>query len=272
MIDLEKYKQYLQARGMSVNYHNAMRIFLGYLETHNLLYDDLSQIIITDFFNQPDKNYSIQSRNMTIKAGRNYDLFLEKPDSQWRKIKLLKSERRIPNYLSENDLGKAISYLITYHNKLISSIKANAIFYILFYTGIRKGELLNLKRNDFNFEENSLKVWGQKTKEERVVYFPVKLNVILQEYFKSEPKESINAFNISLYDLTYLTKKLKSCFPQKKISIHVWRHSSARYMIEKGIPLGIVSKLLGHKSLQTTLLYTDPDQEQIKRVYGDKIK
>ena len=272
---LDDFKVYLETRSLSKNYYNIMRIFLSDLAQNDLLddflndYNILSQEMITNFFNR-HQSYSISTKNQFIKANRMFFKFVGIEDNEWKKIPLMKVERRIPHYLTEQELGEAISYLITYHGNIISSIKAEAILSTLFYTGIRKGEFLNLSRKDFNLEEKSLRVYGKKTREERIVYFPDKLVKILKDYFESEKIES-NAFNIHGHDLKYIAQLL-SKHMNKKLTTHSWRHSSARHMIEKGIPIGIVSKLLGHRSLQTTLIYTDPDAEQIKRIYKDKIK
>jgi integrase/recombinase XerD len=172
--------------------------------------------------------------------------------------------------LTEKELKEAISYLITYHSKLYSIPKIEALIGFLFYSGIRKSELLGLKRSDFNVEESMCKVYG-KGRKERYIYYPSQIKEKIITYFKSEDETS-NAFNISLYDITYLTKILKKYFPNKNITVHLFRHSGARNMIDKGIPLGTVSRLLGHSSIQTTIIYTDPNQETIKRQYQEKMK
>lgn len=266
---LEKYKNYLIARNLSLNYFNAIRPFLLYLEKLNKKPEELTQEIITNFFIE-NSHYGISSRNQVIKAGRSFYRFLGILNNEWSNIKLLKTERRIPNYLSEKEIGKAISHLGTYHSKVISPLKSEALLYFMFYTGCRKGELLNLKRTDFDLTNCKVVFWGEKTKTERRGYYSKEISKLLNEYFNSE-KEEINAFNLKLYDINYTFRLLKKIFPNKKISPHIARHSGARYMIEKGIPINIVQKLMGHSSLQTTMIYIDPDEEQIERIYKNKM-
>jgi site-specific recombinase XerD len=180
----------------------------------------------------------------------------------------LKCPTKIPDYLSENDLGKAIAHLITHHSKLIYSAKAEALLTFLYYSGVRKAELLGLKRTDFDLNECVAKVYG-KGKKERLIYYPKKVSEILSTYFSSEVEQG-NAFNISLYDINYISKILKNCFP--KFTIHLMRHSGARDMMRKGLDIRMVSHILGHSSIQTTMRYVDPNEDEIRKTYQSKMK
>jgi site-specific recombinase XerD len=264
MIDLTGYKAFLQARGWSNNYHNCMRIFLVYLGNRVL-----SQEIITEFFNE--NNYSDKTKCSFISAGRNYQIYLGNETSEWNKIKLIKCPYKIPNYLSEKELGQAISYLGNFHRKLIEPVKAEALLNFLFYSGVRKAELIGLKRVDIDLVECIAKVYG-KGKKERMVYFPKRVSDNINTYFQSE-KEQTNAFNMSAYDLDYLIKTvLKKCFPTKNITIHLFRHSGARTMRRKGVDPIDISRILGHSSVQTTLRYLDSNEEEIRNNYKEKMK
>jgi site-specific recombinase XerD len=267
---LEKYRQYLEARQLSVNYFNTMRQFLAYLQEKNIEFSAITQESITDFFNSRP-TYSASTRNQFIKACRHYAQFLGIVDSAFTKIRLMKTDRKIPDYLTEEDLQKAIKYMATYHSDLYSSDKISAILFFLFYTGIRKGELLALKRADINLEEGVAKIWGQKSKAERFVYFPAKVNHILVKYFKQE-EEKDNCFNLTLRKIDYICVLLRKYFPQRNIKVHLFRHSGARYMIEKGLPVGVVQKILGHASPFATMIYIDPDRKMVERMYKDKIR
>ena len=263
MIDLNAYLEFLTARGLSKNYYNAMKIFLEYLQDR-----PLSQEEITKFF--LENEYGEESRNLFIKAGRNYSIFLGQTETEWHKIKLLKCKRKIPDYLSEKELGQAIAYLITYHGRMITSAKADCLLSFLFYSGARKNEMLELKRSDFDLEECVAKVYG-KGKKERLIYFPKKVSDKLIAYFESE-KEVKGAFNLSLYDVNYLIKALKKHFTDKNITVHLFRHSGAREMLRKGIPIAVVSKILGHASLATTMIYADENEEGRRNIYKEKMK
>ena len=124
---LTKYKQFLQARGQNNAYFNVMRIFKGYLEKNNII--EITQQIITDFFIQG--NYSNNSKNAFIRAGRNYySVYLQQEKNAWKEIKLLKVERKIPDYITEKDIDKAKQMLITYYSRkmtLINPLKSSPV-------------------------------------------------------------------------------------------------------------------------------------------------
>jgi site-specific recombinase XerD len=261
---LNKYKEFLIARSLSLNYHNIMRIFLFYLKDKKIEPENITQKTITDFFNS-NSSYSISTKNQFIKAGRNFYSFIGIENNEWTKIKLMKTERKIPDYLTEEEIERAISFIITYHSKRMTPIKIRALLHFLFYSGVRKNEILILKRNDFNFEDNTAKVYG-KGKKQRIICFPKNISKEIQDYFSSEP-EINNCFNVSLGILNYLPK-LISKHLNKKVYPHLFRHSFARNLIyNKGVDINTVSKLLGHSSISTTLIYINPDEKAIKDNY-----
>ena len=268
--NLIKYHEYLIARKRATMYCSYLNGLFEYLDTQKLTYDDMTQEILTNYLNQ--HKYYASSINNLLKAGRDYNKFLGITDENniFYTTKLLKTERKIPNYLTDKELDQAISYLITNHSKRMNPAKIETILYFLFYSAVRKNELLLLKRSDVNLEENCAKVYG-KGQKERIIYFPTKVKDKLLRFFSSEVEET-NAFNITLGQINYIARLLKRFFPDKKMTTHLWRHSGARDMIMKGVPLGIVSKILGHSSLTTTAIYTDPDEEMIRKMYREHLK
>lgn len=262
--NLTKYKEYLTARGISLNYYNIMKIFLDYVEKHNSDLHNINQEFITNFFNE-NPDYSRNTRNQFIKAGRHFYKFLGIEDSEWHKIKLLKIGSKIPDSLTEEEIEKAIAFLITYHSRRMTPIKIRALIHFLFYSGLRKAELLHLKREHFNFEDNIVKVYGKGDKE-RITCFPKKVAKEIQEYFNSEAEEK-NAFNVTLGILNYLPRLIGKHL-NKKVYMHLFRHSFARNLINnKGVDLNTISKLLGHSNIATTLIYVNPDEKTIRNTY-----
>ena len=261
---LNKYKDYLTARGQSLNYLNIIRLWLAYLEEKKIKI--ITQETITQFFIDHSK-YKDSTKCMFIKAGRNYYTdFLQIPREQneWHNIKLLKVPRKIPDYLTEKDIENIKKYLITYCSRKMTPIKIRAIIDFLFYSGCRKAELLTLKRNNFNLEENIAKLYGKGDKE-RMICYPEKVKIELQDYFNSENEEH-NAFNLRIGKLHYMMKKVTQ-YLGKNVYCHLFRHGFARNLIKKGVDLNTVSKFLGHSSVTTTAIYVDPDDEMKKELY-----
>lgn len=266
---LNNYLDYLKARGQSKNYYNIIKLFVEHLVNNNLEPEATTQETITTFFNaNPD--YSSNTRNMFIKAGRSFYKFLNIPDdkNEWIKIKLLKVATKQPDYLDEKDIAEAKKYLITYHSKKMSIAKIEALIDFLFYSGARKQEVLLLKRADFNLEECSVKVFG-KGQKERILYYSKEVKNKIETYFASEP-EAINAFNISLGQLNYLPKVIAKHIG-RNVYMHLFRHSACRFMQRKGVPLAVVQGIMGHASIQTTMIYSGENEEGRKNEYKKHI-
>ena len=266
-IDLKNYQTYLLNIKKSLVYYNYLRVLFKYLEEKNIMFLDLTKEQLAQFFT--DKEYQPNSINNVLKAGKDFCKFQKQENNPFIEIPLVIPETRIRTYISYDELQKAIRYYATYYTRGTSSQKTSIILKFLFYTGIRKGELLSLKRENIDITNNCAVIWGQKTKQERIVYFPSKITKELIIYFNSE-KEQLNAFNITNAELISIIKKIGH-YLNKKISPHSLRHSGAKYMIEKmGNPM-VVQKILGHKSLQSTLIYANPDDKIASDTYRKKI-
>jgi hypothetical protein len=142
-------------------------------------------------------------------------------------------------------------------------------FSILFWTGMRVGELLALTCKDFDFEKNIVHITKTCTrlhqqdiigppktpKSIRDVTIPMFLAVEIQTYIQSHHAldPAAQLFQITLFALTHEMKRV--CFRAgvKKIRIHDLRHSHASYLIHRGIPIIAISKRLGHEKIETTL-------------------
>jgi len=212
-----------------------------------------------------------------------------------KKIKMLKIDRKRPVYITREELSDMIDMGMSFCT-FIDPLKLKVILTFLFYTGVRKGEFLNLKREDINLKEEvhrqvvrSNKITlakyymgsatiriPTKTKEERKVYFPLGLAKELQKYYDEvEPHQDTNAFNITVRQLLHIISFVKDFLPKEKrdhFSVHTFRHSFAMMLVQKIGDIRKAQKLLGHKSINSTLFYYDPDEEMIKQVYSENIK
>jgi len=265
---LEKYRLYLLARNQSMVYHNYIRVLIKFIEAKNITIETVTQDSITQLFNEG--NYSTNSKNNFIKAGKNFYNFMNIADNEWKKMKLMKTERKIPQFLSEKDLQEALKQLGTYNYTLMPPIKLEAILNFMFYTGLRKSEVTNIKRIDIDLENKKLIVRvPNKGKKERIVYLTTKLKNLLEKYFLLEP-EGINALNINETQLEYICTLLTK-YLNRNVTVHMFRHSYARHLVTKGVSIGIISKLLGHQNISTTSIYTEPDDDMIKDMFNSKL-
>ncbi|MFP3259757.1 MAG: tyrosine-type recombinase/integrase [Sulfolobus sp.] len=155
-------------------------------------------------------------------------------------------------------------------NKLLEITKRTSdklILKLLFDTGLRAKELLSIKVSDIDFERGSITVRNTKNQETRTVFFTEGTKSLLIKYIKSKCLKSDD----KLFNLTYnaLYKRLKRI--GKKIGIdlrpHLLRHTFATVAIKKGVPLPAVQKLLGHKDIRTTQIYTHLLTTDLENIY-----
>ncbi len=190
---------------------------------------------------------------------------------------LPKSKKTIPkfidaeplvNYLNNNEQGLIHTNFETIRNYLIIDI--------LYQTGIRRGELVNLKWRDIDLHNLSLRVLGKRNKE-RIIPFSLSLKNQFERY-KSLLKEKnldseylfVNKKDIPLsaYQVYYIVKKeLSKITTQTKRNPHILRHSFATHLLNNGADINAVKELLGHSNLKATEIYTHSNIEQLKKIY-----
>jgi integrase/recombinase XerC len=150
-----------------------------------------------------------------------------------------------------------------------------AIISLLYYTGMRRSELMDLLTIDINWEEQVIKVKGKRQKERLLPVSKVVLDM-MKAYFE-ERKHFTNAYFFltvrgeKLYPkLVYLivNKYLALVSDVEKKSPHVMRHAFATHLLNNGAELVAVKELLGHSSLAATQVYTHNSVEKLKQVYN----
>ncbi len=150
-------------------------------------------------------------------------------------------------------------------------IRDLAIIDLLYSTGIRVGELVNLNISDVNFEERECVVYGKGNKERRV-YFDARAKLHLQDYLKTRNDKN-DALFVTLdspYDRLKISgveirlRKLGRKLNIEKVHPHKFRRSMATKAIDKGMPIEQVQRLLGHQQIDTTMHYAMVNQNNVK--------
>lgn len=186
-----------------------------------------------------------------------------------------KLEKKLPVYLREEDINKILDFefntVYDYRNK--------AMLELLYATGLRISELLNLKLNDIDYNEGFVRILG-KGKKERVV--PIGeialkyLNIYLKNYRSELLKQKISDYIFISNASTKMTRqgffKIIKLQCEKKginkeISPHTIRHSFATHLLAHGADLRIIQELLGHEDIATTQIYTHVVNEKLKSDY-----
>lgn len=263
---LEKYKTYLTNLKKSLVYYNFLVPLFDYLKEKNLEFETITKEQLAQYFT--DKQYSENSINNVIKSCRNYAKFLQIEKHSCFEIKMLEVIKREIEVIELEDIQKAVKYIATYNSRLNAN-KIEIVLYLMFYTLIRKSELLFLKREDFDLVNSEIKIYEKKTKQENTVDFPEKFTPKIVAYFNSEPEKN-NAFNITEPEINYLFREVMSKALGKKVKPHLTRHGGIRYLLEK-LPPQDVQNIAGHKNIMTTLQYGKVNRKTRKENYRKKI-
>lgn len=147
---------------------------------------------------------------------------------------------------------------------------------ILYQTGIRRSELAQLKWQDIDLSNMTLKVLGKRNKE-RIIPFSLTLKSNLEQYFFVLQKENLMSHYLlvnkkgkplSGFQIYSIVKKeLSKITTQQEKYPHLLRHTFATHLLNNGADINAVKELLGHSNLKATEIYTHSNIEQLKKIY-----
>ena len=181
-----------------------------------------------------------------------------------RRIHKIRTGSKVKETLSEECIEKLRDSCL--------QIRDLAMIDLLYSTGIRVGELVNLNINDVNFEERECIVYGKGNKQ-RKVYFDAKTKVHLKRYLEQRKDYSEALFvtldspfeRLKISGVEIRLRKLgRLASLDQRIHPHKFRRSMATRAIDKGMPIEQVQKLLGHQQIDTTMHYAMVNQSNVK--------
>jgi integrase/recombinase XerC len=194
-------------------------------------------------------------------------------------IRTPKQEKRLPKFLELEQITKLLS---TPDDSTLLGARDKAMLEVLFSTGVRVSELVDLNFADLDFEGQAVRVRGKGKKQRTSPIGPTALAAI-QKYLQLRRADarSANFDQSALFVNKHgqrlstrsvrrkLDKYLAECGLDPTISPHTLRHSFATHMLNRGADLRSVQELLGHQSLSTTQVYTHLTTPRLKAVYDD---
>ena len=282
----ENFKNYLKLeRGLSINsiksYEYDLNLFKNFIQSNkmsdtpfncrpetvkNYLYNNLS-----------NKKSRSQARSISaIKSYFNYLIFeghiKKSPISDIESPKL---EKKLPEVLTELEIEKLIKSFDLQQN---FGQRNRTIIEVLYGTGIRVSELVNLKLSNIFFKESIIKIIGKGNKE-RFVPLGKIATIEIRKYLKIRDKSIIDS---KFSDIVFLNRygrgltrsmifkiisdSYKKIGLDKKISPHTLRHSFATHLLKNGADLRTIQIILGHESITTTEIYTHLDTNHLGEV------
>ena len=267
-------------KGLSKNtieaYRNDINDYLSWLNKRNIQdYKEISELVVNEYvaylFNKALKSSTV---NRKISSLKSFYLFLIKKkiisSSPLSEIITPKKEHYLPSSMSEDEVERLLR---SPNIELDLENRDKAMIEMLYATGMRISELINLKITDIDLERSVLKVLGKGSKE-RLIPFGEKaldsLNSYLEKRKKSLAKEVFISNRGKKMTRTGFWQRIKIYLSREglkdSISPHTLRHAFATHLLNRGADLRSVQLLLGHSDLSTTQIYTHIAKQRLGEV------
>ena len=297
MFFVDKYLYYEEViLGKSSNtirsYRRDILQFMEYIDEYEEIrtFEDVEMLTIRSFIAylnsderlKKKKNAKVVSKrsiNRKISALRTFFKYLqEKKVIQTNKVMYVnmpKFEKELPNVLSKDDLNKMRSVINT---EKITGIRDRLIIELLYSSGIRASELINLNEYVIDFNEREMRIVGKGDKE-RITFFSRNAKKWLEKYIEEKKKEYKNYSKEILITNSkgkkLTTRSLRRLISnhateaglQKEVTPHVFRHSFATELLNNGVDIRYLQELLGHSSISTTQVYTHVSKSFLRSIH-----
>ncbi len=186
--------------------------------------------------------------------------------SPMRRIHKIRTRTVVKETISDEDIEKLRDHC--------SELRDIAMLDLLYSTGIRVGELVNLDIKDVNFEQRECVVFGKGDKERRV-YFDAKAKIHLKRYLTSRTDNNPALFvtlgaphnRLKISGVEIRIRELGRSLGLDRIHPHKFRRTMATRAIDKGMPIEQVQKILGHSQIDTTMQYAIVNQNNVKNAH-----
>ena len=286
--EIEDYQNYLiyerrMAKNTTSSYIRDLEHYATYLEEKRKVFkvDDISKSDIESYLEYLNKNkYSTTSLARKLTAIKNFHKYLfatnRLKEDHSVTIERPKLRKSLPNVLTIEEVDKLLDIKVNtpfdYRNK--------AMLELLYGTGLRISEMLDLKLTDVDFENCVVRCFGKGSKE-RIVPIGEYIIDSLTSYLNNGRNLLLNKKKVS--DYLFLNKNgdrisrfsffkiiknlLREKDIKKDVSPHSLRHSFATHMLENGADLRSIQELLGHSDIATTRIYTHITNKKVQNDY-----
>ena len=251
------------------------------IKSNEITFDNLNKEIIIEFLDylENDRKNSVSTRNQRLASLKSFFKYVQYNEpslfdlcTQILSIKNKKVPNKMISYFSEEEIKIIISHLNKENN-----LKYLTLLCVLYETGARVSELINIKICDINLSDTaSITLYGKRNKI-RIVPISNELVKLINKYFKNQYVDygeglllySKNHKQYSRYGINFiinsLADKLKLEYPnyfKENYHPHSFRHSKATHLYNNGTPLLYIKDFLGHSTITTTEIYASPDSKK----------
>ena len=257
-----------------ISYVNDLYYFYMYIKKDLLLVKEEDiRSYLEELNSKKEKATSVRRKISCFKSFYKFlynNNYMDKKDYPLVRIAYPKTEKKLPKFVYYNDLLE----IIEESKKTSDGIRDSLIIEMLYATGVRVSELVNIKYSDIDFNNRRIRVCGKGNKE-RMVYYGEYAEDVLKEYMDTHKKNEYGFVftnskgdKITIRGIYYIIDRImKKLSIKVHVSPHVLRHTFATDMLNNGCDIRVVQELLGHSSLSTTEVYTHVTNERLKEVY-----
>ena len=280
---IDEYLEYLvvikkHSDNTIINYQKDLYEFMNFLSNDSLkINKDTVNSYLKELYDKGDSKSTISRK---LSALRNfYDYLVKKGIVDTNYFKLIKNPKKdnsLPKFVKEEDIDKM--FMIPDLRTWIGE-RNLLIIRMLYATGVRVSELVNITLDDINVSDRTIRILGKGNKE-RIVVFGNNTKEILDRYIGHGRRQVDFHYSKYLFlnkdgnrlSTRYVRKIIDDIIFKASVNMHVsphmLRHTFATGMLNNGADLVSVKELLGHESLNTTSIYTHVSDEKIKEIYN----
>lgn len=267
IVRMNTYVSYLRGKRFS---ESTVRTYYSFVLKFEAFYHKGPQMItnrdVELFLEQviTKQHYAVSSHRQCISALKHYlELFKVELAGEIEKMRPSKG-RILPTVLSLEEVIRLL--------QVTKNLKHRFILALLYSSGLRIGELLNLKVEDIDIERKEVFIRNGKGRKDRVVILAESVLPLLYNYLQTYRPQHflIEGLEMSRYSSSSVRKFLKESVKRanitKRITPHTLRHSFATHLLENGVDLRLIQELLGHQKPETTMIYTHVSMKHLMKV------
>lgn len=261
------------------SYQLDLTDFFGYIESKKINYLTITNHDVRGYLKYLDscnlKNSTISRRISTLRTFYNYlvdENIVE--NNVFHNVKNPKLEKKLPNYLNYNEMEELLESIDI---STTEGLEKRLLIEMFYSTGCRVSEMINVKINDIDFTNKTIRIMGKGSKE-RIVYFGDYASKYLDNYLSKVKCDKYLFTNkkgekLTVNEVEQIVKDImKHISIKTHVTPHTLRHTFATHLLNNGADIKTVQELLGHANLSTTGIYTHVSSDRLKDIYFKTFK
>lgn len=277
---IERYLSFIK-REHSIGNYKFYKNHLGHFKTWTekrdiYITEDIKYYVFDDYIADMKNTCANITINKRIGALKRMFRHMKIDYPYLQEIGKLKERVHTYDMIEEEDLRRIRSYI-----KSLPSCEGNNLFYqalilLLMDTGARISEILNIKKENVNIQEQEILLTETKTKVDRTVFFKGATVLAIKKMLEIKTNHEYLLHHLPLnrrpnyFDVDNYMRKLRKIMGLKKLHAHMFRHSLATIWLQSGADIVTVMNVMGHVNMETTQRYQHTKKDHMKNMFMKK--